>query len=146
MADVDRNAVKQSRATRNKGDETFSVCSKELSCRDNHPKTVDMPIKEEIINNQYSSVCRHASPRDLPGKANSYYVSTPTYYDQLSSLLPSKPPDKVVNSHLTEPMDGVNKHSDQLLQLGTDIRNSAHAKQVSNYSLCPSLLGSKTPS
>ncbi len=138
MADVDRNAVKQSRATRNKGDETFSVYSKELSCRDNHPKAVDMPIKEEIINNQYSSVCRHASPKDLPGKANSYYVSTPTYYDQLSSLLPSKPRDKVVNSHLTEPMDGVNKHSDQLLPNSLE-QTSETQLMLSRYPTTPSV-------
>ncbi len=138
MADVDRNAVKQSHSTRNKGDATFSVYSKELSCRDNHPKTVDMPIKEEIVNNQYSSVCRRASPRDLPGKAKSYYVSTPTYYDQLSSLLPSKPPYKVVNSHLTEPMDGVNKHSEQLLHNSLE-QTSETQLMLSRYPTTPSV-------
>lgn len=119
-------------------DETFPVYSKDSSCQYNHPQRVDMPIKEGIVTNQYSSVCRRATPRDLPGKANSYYVNTPTYNDQLSSMLPSKPPHKVANSHFTELIDGVNKHSDQLLPNSLE-QTSETQLMLSRYPTTPSV-------
>ncbi|KAK2906563.1 hypothetical protein Q8A67_005548 [Cirrhinus molitorella] len=48
MADVDRNAVKQSRSTGNKVDEASPVYSKNSSCQYNHPQKLDMPIKESL--------------------------------------------------------------------------------------------------
>lgn len=115
MVDVDRNTVKQSRSTWNKVDKTFSVYSKDSSCRYNHPQTVEMPIKKGFVTDQYSLVCRWATQWDLLGKANSSYFNTPTYNVQLLSMLPSKPTPKVTDFHFTEPIDSVNMHSDQSL-------------------------------
>ncbi|RXN32933.1 Retrovirus-related Pol poly from transposon [Labeo rohita] len=115
MADVDRNAVKQSRYTERKVDETFSVYPNDSSCQYNQPQTVEMPIEGGFVTDQCSLVGRHAAPKASPSKANSHYLNTSTYNVQRPSLLPPELTYKVANSHFTEPRDGVNKHSDQLL-------------------------------